>query len=203
MRSFRAQERESIGAGDDTIVLTAFGTDHPTRLPGYMVSAANAVAASGREVIFMNLGANPPRLVGLDSRIVLDAPGSLSAELLGRRLATADIFLAPFVDGVSTRRTTLMAALQHGIAVVGTDGPWTDSILKQSSGALRLTPVSRPVLFSQAVVSLARDRQGRVAIGNAGRSLYLNSFDWPILAGRVVLELEIGHGAVESSGRRR
>jgi glycosyltransferase involved in cell wall biosynthesis len=196
MRTFRAEERERLGAREETIVLASFSGNHPTRLTGYLVSAANAVAASGRDVIFLNLGVSPSRLVGLDSRIVLDAPGLVSTRVLGRRLASADIFLAAFGDGVSTRRTTVMAAMQHGVAVVGTDGLWTDSILRQSVGSLHLTPGSDPELFSKAVVSLACDRQQRVALGQAGRSLYVQSFDWPILARRVLNQLDIGQQAL-------
>jgi glycosyltransferase involved in cell wall biosynthesis len=197
MRAFRAAERERLGAREETIVLASFSGDHPTRLSGYLVSAANAVAESGREVIFLNLGQAPSRLVGLDPRIVVDAPGVLTTELLGRRLASADIFLAAFSDGVSTRRTTVMAALQHGVAVVGTDGLWTDSVLRQSAGSLHLTPASDRELFSKAVASLACDSRQRVALGQAGRSLYIQSFDWPVIARLLIDQLEIGHGALD------
>jgi glycosyltransferase involved in cell wall biosynthesis len=196
MRAFRAEERERLGARKETLVLASFSGDHPTRLTAYLVSAANAVAESGRDVIFLNLGVAPSRLVGLDPRIVVEAPGLLTTEVLGRRLGCADIFLAAFIDGVSTRRTSVMAALQHGVAVVGTDGLWTDSVLRQSAGSLHLTPASDRESFSKAVASLACDRRQRVALGQAGRSLYIQCFDWPIIARRLIDQLGIGHGAL-------
>ena len=51
-----------------------------------------------------------------------------------------------------------MSALQHGIAVVGTDGPRTDGLLRHSRDALLLIPVERPDLFAKAARRLAADQ---------------------------------------------
>ena len=171
------------------VVLATFGQNHHSRLAQYVVCAANSVATSGRPVTLMNLGDGLQGLTGLDERVSLLSPGSLPAEALARLLSTTDVYLAPFVDGVSTRRTTLMSALQHGLAVVGTEGPLTDKILSYSD-ALRLVPVGRPEIFGETVRQLATTPEDRRRLGHRARSLYESCFDWPILARRLALALD-------------
>jgi len=101
---------------------------------------------------------------------------------LAESLSATDIFLAPFIDGVSTRRTTVMAALQHGLAVIGTDGPLTDPAFRESDDALRLVPVEREDLFVDAALKLASPRGEREQVSRAARRLYDECFDWPIIA---------------------
>jgi glycosyltransferase involved in cell wall biosynthesis len=185
-RNFRRQERERLAVDGETCVLAAFGTAHPSRLTQYIVNAANAVGRSGRRVVILNLGAGASDLGPLDRSVKVVAPGTLAADLLARRLAAADIFLAPFVDGVSTRRTTLMAALQHGIAVVGTDGALTDGVLRRARGAVCLVPAGEPERFAETVVQLATDGEQRLALGEQGSRLYTQLFDWPRLTTRLV-----------------
>jgi glycosyltransferase involved in cell wall biosynthesis len=96
-------------------------------------------------------------------------------------LAGSDIFLAPFADGVSTRRTTVMSALQHAIPVLGTDGHLTDRVLQQSSSALRLVPVRDRDGFAAEAMRLAQQGEERRALGDAGQLLYARSFDWPVV----------------------
>jgi glycosyltransferase involved in cell wall biosynthesis len=115
-------------------------------------------------------------------------PGRLEASDLARHLAAADLFVAPFVDGVSTRRTTLMAALQHGLPVVGTDGRLTDGVLR-SSHALTLVSVDDRQGLSDAARGLAGDPGRRHALGAAGRELYERAFAWPVIAATIVAAL--------------
>lgn len=191
MRACRRAERARLGADPGLIVLAAFGTDHPSRLVGYVAAAVNGVAKSGHRVLLLNLGAGAPPPGPLPPDVRVFAPGLQPAEAIGRELAAADVFLAPFVDGASTRRTTLMAALQHGLPVITTDGRLTDEVLRRAPQALRLTPVSRPDLFAAAVVELACQPAERSRLGNQARKLYEDKFDWPILTGRLLAGLQL------------
>jgi glycosyltransferase involved in cell wall biosynthesis len=100
-------------------------------------------------------------------------------------LSAADLFLAPFSDGVSARRSSAMSALQHGVPVLTTDGPLTDSLLRDAN-AIALTAVGDSVAFEVEAVSLAASAERRRMLGNAGRALYETEFDWPVLARRFV-----------------
>jgi glycosyltransferase involved in cell wall biosynthesis len=181
-RPYRAQARLGIGATPETLVVSTFGTAHPARRLGYVVAAVNGITVSGVPTIFLNLGAGAPAFDGVVPSVRVLAPGRQSPPALAEFLSTTDIFLAPFIDGVSTRRTTVMAALQHGLAVIGTDGPLTDPALRESDHALRLVPVGREDLFVDAARKLASRQGEREEVGKAARRLYDERFDWPIIA---------------------
>jgi glycosyltransferase involved in cell wall biosynthesis len=185
MRVRRAEARASLGAPDDTVVVSAFGTAHPSRQLDYVVEAANAVAGSGVPTVVQNLGAGAAELHGIERSVRVSQPGYQSPAALAERLAATDLFLAPFVDGVSTRRGTVMAALQHGLPIVGTDGDLTDRLFRSSSRALQLVPVARRDLFADTALRLALRREERDTLGQAARELYADHFDWPVIAARL------------------
>jgi glycosyltransferase involved in cell wall biosynthesis len=84
-----------------------------------------------------------------------------------------------------------MAALQHAVPVVGTSGRLTDSVLAQATDALTLVPVDRPDLFGDAVVELAQSPDDADRRGRTGRALYESTFDWPVIAGRLLQAFEL------------
>jgi glycosyltransferase involved in cell wall biosynthesis len=189
MRHCRDFERGRLEIDADALVIAAFGTGHPSRRMADVAAAANTAAGLGAEVVVLNLGAGAPAIRDLDDSVRVFEPGWLEASAVARHLAAADLFVAPFVDGVSTRRTTLMAALQHGLPVVGTDGHLTDGILRRSRQALTLVSVDDRERLEGAVRLLATDADERRARGAAARELYERSFDWPVIAATIVAEL--------------
>jgi glycosyltransferase involved in cell wall biosynthesis len=178
-RAARDASRARLGAADGDVVVATFGTGHPSQLTGHVEGALRAVADVARTVIFLNLGAGAPPVAVPAAGVRVVAPGRLDAVSLAEHLAAADLYLAPFVDGVSGRRTTLMAALQHGLAVVGTDGHLTDTILRDARDALLLSPSRESAAFAVAAGRLATDPGERARRGAKARRLYETSFDWP------------------------
>jgi glycosyltransferase involved in cell wall biosynthesis len=94
--------------------------------------------------------------------------------------------LLPFHDGVSTRRTTLMAALAHARPVLGLLGRNTDALLAGARDALALTPAGDRSAFSRAAIELTCDPRRMRSIGAAGRRLYETHFDWQHTVRQVV-----------------
>jgi glycosyltransferase involved in cell wall biosynthesis len=170
---------------DEGTVVAVFGTTHPSRLLGPIVLAVNALAGRGHDVVLLNLGDPAPRLEGLDKKVRVKQPGSLSQESIAEWLSTADVFLAPFVDGVSTRRTTLMAALQHGLPIIGTNGQHTDTVLRDATAAMKLVPPNRAELFREAAVRVIESPEERARMAKGARALYFEHFDWPVVARRL------------------
>jgi glycosyltransferase involved in cell wall biosynthesis len=185
-RAARRDERAQLQLADDALIVAAFSTGVAGRVVSYVVSAVNAIARTGREVILLNLGAGAPSLRrAISNEVRLLEPGRLPPDRLAEKLAAADLFLAPFVDGVSSRRTTVMAALQHGIAVVGTRGFLTDELFVRSE-SLELVEVDDEAGFAAAAVRLASSSDERAKLGEAGRKLYERRFDWSIVAQELV-----------------
>ncbi len=185
-KSSRSAQREALGLGEDDVVLTAFGTGLVTRSVPEVALCARAVADAGYRVSVFNLGAGTPPLDDLPPTIQLFEPGMLEAEELSAWLAASDIYLAPVSDGVSSGRTTVMAALQHGLPVVGTAGEATEPVLRDATEALILVPAGRPDLLAKAALSLASDFDRRVRMGKAAQEFYQSTFDWNIIAERLL-----------------
>jgi len=83
--------------------------------------------------------------------------------------------IQPYIDGASARRTTLMAALAHGRAVVTTVGslsePWWTT-----TGNVVAVDVARPHSLGDAAVALAGDSTRRVGLGLCARGFYEERF---------------------------
>src|SRR5262245_7794914 len=112
------------------------------------------------------------------------APSPSSVEGTGRLTATdaaaalrgCDVLVAPFPDGVTTRRTSLMAALTTSRPVVTTDGPLTENVWRET-GAVALVPVGDAVSFANEGGRLVHDGPCREARGARGRRVYDERFD--------------------------
>jgi glycosyltransferase involved in cell wall biosynthesis len=185
-RGRREGERRRLGVTSETLVVACLGRDHPGWLRDHVVGAVNEIAGRGRPLRLLNLGGEAPALDGLAAGIAVETPGLLEGDAFAARLAAADLFLLPTVDGVSTRRGSLMAALQHGLPVLAIDGELTDGVLRRDPGALVLVGVGDPAGFRREAVRLAEDGETRAAVGAAGRRLYEREFDWSMTARRLL-----------------
>ena len=188
--SARAAARERLGLGSE-LVVSLFGANHPSRALGYAEAAIGALAAArgAGTIRVLNLGARAPALSSIPPAVAVDSPGALAAEEISLRLAATDLMLLPFSDGMSTRRTTLMAALAHGVPVLGVHSERTDRVLLEHPEAIALTPVGDPQAFARRAVELAAGPDRLSAAGEAGRRLYLQRFDWPVVARQVLAAL--------------
>jgi glycosyltransferase involved in cell wall biosynthesis len=180
------EARERLGLGG-RIVVTLFGRRNPSRALDYAVVAIEMLRDTygAARLAVLNLGADSPPL-SLSPGIKAISPGAISAEALSTHLWASDVVLLPFADGLSTRRTTLMAALAHGKPVVGLEGSNTDEVLRQAGDALVLVPTGDRDAFARAVVDLLEQPARMRSIGERGRRLYESRFDWPLAAEQVL-----------------
>jgi glycosyltransferase involved in cell wall biosynthesis len=106
----------------------------------------------------------------------LHATGLLPAADLSRHLSACDLMLQPFPDGVSSRRTSVMAALAHGLPVATTTGPLTEPLWAES-GAVSLTPSGDIPALAKAAERLLADEAERQRLSAAARVLYQGRFE--------------------------
>jgi glycosyltransferase involved in cell wall biosynthesis len=181
-RGDRERVRAERGWGEDVLVVAALGADPAARVGLFAAEVVNALAHDGHRVVFANLGATPLEIDSLPQDSFHWRPGYLAASELAGVLAASDLFIAPYEDGVSLRRTTLAAALQHDAAVVGTDGRNTDPELRTSEG-VTLVPMEDLGAFALAASGVARTENRMRARENA-RVLFDRLFAWPAIAAR-------------------
>jgi glycosyltransferase involved in cell wall biosynthesis len=109
-------------------------------------------------------------------RSQVHATGPLAPAELSLHLGACDMMVQPYDDGVSTRRTSMMAALAHRRAVATTAGDLTEPLWAQS-GAVALAPASDPAALREVVACVMDDAGERARLGAAAGALYAERFD--------------------------
>jgi glycosyltransferase involved in cell wall biosynthesis len=106
-----------------------------------------------------------------DVRDRVDATGPLRGAEAAAALRACDLLVQPYPDGVTTRRTSVMAALTTSVPVLTTDGPLTEAVWAESS-AVALAPERDVPALVEIAARLAADPAARAALGARGRELY-------------------------------
>jgi glycosyltransferase involved in cell wall biosynthesis len=188
----RTEARRELNLSPDQLVLGFFGTAHPSRPLSWVARSLAEVRASGSNAILLYAGPHGDALrkaltaAGLDTSLLRDL-GPQPVDGVSRAFAAMDIYICPFDDGASTRRTTLMTGLQHGIATLSTDGKNTGDLLRSAHGsALTLVPATDEDAFVAEAIRLAADSSERARQGALGEELYVRNFDWSIIAARLL-----------------
>lgn len=170
--------RQRLGWGSDRVV-GHFGT-YDSRIADLLIPALAQVLGQGTcRILLLGIGGDRARgaLIArwpaLGDRV--HASGDLGERDLSLHLQTCDLMLQPYPDGATGRRSTLMAALSHGVAVVSTIGhlsePWWSD-----SGALALAPVEEPARLAPLVERVLEDCAWRRRLAGTGRALYEDRF---------------------------
>jgi glycosyltransferase involved in cell wall biosynthesis len=103
------------------------------------------------------------------------AVGYLSQSDLGAHIAACDLFVQPYPDGITSRRTSAMACLSRGRPVVTTTGHLTEPLWAET-GAVAIADVTDSQAFASAVFSLLTHDDARMALGARGRQVYAERF---------------------------
>lgn len=110
--------------------------------------------------------------------------GRLPGAEAAAALRACDLLVQPYPDGVTTRRTSVMAALTTSVPVLTTSGALTEPVWAQSSG-VALTPSGDVRALVDTAAALAADPASRAALGARGRALYDAQFALDTTIGRM------------------
>ncbi|HET7189597.1 MAG TPA: glycosyltransferase family 4 protein, partial [Gemmatimonadaceae bacterium] len=97
--------------------------------------------------------------------------GALASSDVAAAIRACDVMLQPYPDGITTRRTSVMAALTNGVATVSTDGALTEAVWR-SSGAVALAPANDARAIATTAIGLLGDSTARAELAAAGRRAY-------------------------------
>jgi glycosyltransferase involved in cell wall biosynthesis len=125
---------------------------------------------SGSDRFVKDFGAGHPAL-----RSRLTAVGRASADDISVQLQACDVLLQPYPDGVTTRRTSVMAGLANGRAVVTTDGKLTEDIWRTTQ-CVALSPAADAAALVHATRELLDNAASREALQSRASSTYTSSF---------------------------
>jgi glycosyltransferase involved in cell wall biosynthesis len=160
-----------------SFVIGHFGTygDHMGRELREILPALVRRLPDARVLLVGSGGEAFARTLPPEVRERVDATGRLSAAEAAASLRACDLIVQPYPDGVTTRRTSVMAALTTSVAVLTTDGPLTEPVWTRTS-AVALAPAGDPGPFVERAAALAADPAARTALGARGRDLYDEQF---------------------------
>jgi hypothetical protein len=171
--------RRSYAAGDQCLIghFGSYGDAVSTLLD----ARASAILARDRRAVLLLIGVGSDRFrrsfvdhhPEWDARV--HATSYVSTEALGNHIAACDLFVQPYPDGISSRRTSAMACLSHGKPVVTTRGHLTES-LWHGHDAVALVDVHDTDGFVTAVQRLIDDEHGRKRLGANALRLYGHTF---------------------------
>jgi glycosyltransferase involved in cell wall biosynthesis len=103
------------------------------------------------------------------------ATGALAARDLSLHIGACDVLMQPYVDGVSSRRTSVMVGLSHGLPIVTTKGKLTESLWAESE-AVSLASVEDVTALVNEARALLADETRRLRLSAAARTLYQDRF---------------------------
>jgi len=188
----RESARDRLGIADETLAVGLFGTAHVSRLLPLVAATLSEVRKTGIDARLLYIGPDGAAIrEALGTLEPICAEGPLPFDEVSQRFVAMDVYLAPFSDGVSARRGSLMTGLDHGIASVGTSGKHTDTLFRESDEkAILLAPVGDEAGFQQRLLRLLREPELRQRIGQGGKQLYDQHFDWPPLVQKLLHALE-------------
>jgi glycosyltransferase involved in cell wall biosynthesis len=137
----------------------------------------------GRALRLVWIGIEPADLPrsGLPEGVV-QALGYLAPAEVSRWFARASLVLAPFLDGVSTRRSSFLSALAHGKAIVTTEGWATDPAVPWRE----FCAIGPRADFVARTVALWQDPARRARLEQAARSAHARDFSWARIAQRML-----------------
>jgi glycosyltransferase involved in cell wall biosynthesis len=189
---------QKLGIEEKHRILLQFGSSHPARLFSHTFGALDAASR--------HFGPDLLRLifVGIDEKSVeaqlaengrqdlkpfVQALGYLPNQQVSTLLRRSDVILAPFIDGISTRRSSVMAALSHGCPVVTTKNFHTDPSVhwEEFCAVAEATDSTR---FAMLTVELLKDHKRAKKLGAAAKQKYDQFFSWPLIAQTIVSRIQ-------------
>jgi glycosyltransferase involved in cell wall biosynthesis len=102
------------------------------------------------------------------------ASGRLAASAISAHLLACDLVIQPYPDGISTRRTSAMAALANGVATVTNLGPLSERLWP--ADAVIAAPTPDPIAIAHLAAELLADPARRSTLSRSAASLYQRGF---------------------------
>jgi len=193
------EAREKIRAkyeiSKDAIIIGNFGFAYPGKGLEDLVSALGKLEAGGGKYYLMFMGAERKgqdeyrchikelvRMRGLEENVIWT--GELTGESLAEHLRSCDIYAVPYSDGISTRRGSLMTAIDYGLTVISTHPRLRSLYFRHEKNVLLVNP-GDPKSLAVAIRNLASNRILREKL-SANISRLSGVFRWDSIAERTL-----------------
>lgn len=187
----RAELRRSLGVGTDDLLVMMFNPGGTGKMVDLAAKGWEAILLAHPSAKLMLIGCSDGTPVSqqFSSPDRVRCAGYVEPEEVSRLLSSADLCLAPYIDGISARRGSVIAAIAHGLPIVSTTGRLTDRALFDASPIL-LADVNDGPAFVARATRLAGDAGERKALRCRLMAFHDRHFSWPSIAGPLLAALE-------------
>ncbi len=175
----------SIKMASKKLRISMFGKLHPAKETAWILKVCIELYKEGHSFEIIYIGESKDNLLmpyTLEEKEVLNQflipKGFLTDQEVSLELQKTDVFLAYFVDGLSARRGSVMAALQNGLEVISTKGKFTEKeFLEQSF--IHLFPIDKEGFKDKLELYIASNQQ-KPHHSSSDRVIefYQNNFSW-------------------------
>lgn len=100
-------------------------------------------------------------------------------------LRASDMCVLPFDPGVSLNRTSVAAALAHGLPMVTTRGPFSDADFVDGENVLLCEPKD-PRDLASVIRQLLSSKELWTRVSEGARKLYLRRYSWDVVVQRIL-----------------
>lgn len=177
LHAVNATRNASIG--DSTYLVGHFGS-YGSHIAPMLARTFKDLLSTDARVAVLCTGSGSDRFVKRFAaehppfRSRLTAVGRASAHDISVQLQACDVLLQPYPDGVTTRRTSVMAGLANAQAVVTSDGKLTEDVWR-TTRCVALTPFDSAAL-SHTTRELLDDVTARDALRSRAVATYASCF---------------------------
>jgi glycosyltransferase involved in cell wall biosynthesis len=189
--------REKYNAQNDTLLLAYFGFLNESKGGEELIEALALLRRQGIDARLLFIGGDvgdaDPTNVAYAQRVqalieqhglaqFIHRTGYIDLPEISANLLAADAVVMPYRDGVSFRRTTLIAALRHGCPVISTASANPALIPEIKSGEnMLLAPPNNSAMLAQTIAPLAKNHKLCLKLAEGAKQLG-NLFEWENIA---------------------
>ena len=179
----KREAREKLDQSPDALILGVFGFAHQSKRTAWIGAAARRIHDRFPQTQVLCVGQVGQLLRDVCGKTPVRDHGFLPGPEVSLRLRAMDLFLAPLTDGISGRRGSVVAALQHGLPICSTVRNYTDTYLKNFvCPAFSLVPHDNQALFCDEALRLAEETLHQPNFGHQLKEFHDTYFAWPVIA---------------------
>jgi glycosyltransferase involved in cell wall biosynthesis len=187
----RTEIRRGLGVGAYDLLVVMFNPGGAGKMVDLAAKAWRAIRIGHPTAILLLIGCqkSDPPAARFEAADRVLCTGYVEPEQVSRFLSCADICLAPYIDGISARRGSVIAAIEHGLPIVSTKGRLTDVTLFDDCPVL-LVAVSDEGGFVAGAERLAGDSAMRRELRDRLVEFHRHHFSWPAIASPLLSAVE-------------
>jgi glycosyltransferase involved in cell wall biosynthesis len=208
----RQRQRKGLGLSEDDIVIAYFGYIYPRKGVDTLLKAFQIVSAHHTHVRLMLVGGGGlgvpqsyqkiyemPKQLGIEDKLIWSGEYAWDSDEGSRYLRAADLCVLPFTQGVCAHNGSFASVAVHGLPIITTHGPTTESIFIHNTNVF-LCPPENAEALAAAMTALIADPALRKRLGEGARELAAEWFSWDKATERITQSLD---AALRDKSERR